>query len=68
MSGCQDPLSPGRRVQDDPDLQPSQARSRTIVLVTPRLFQARAAAAPGSAAQFPNNDTGSGSPDHLEPR
>ena len=51
MSGCQAPLSPGRRVQDDPDLQPSQARSRTIVLVISRLFQARDAAAPGSVAQ-----------------
>ena len=54
MSGCQAPLSPGRRVQDDPDLQPSQARSRTIVLVTPRAC----CSCPGLGSPVRNNCTG----------
>ena len=40
MSGYQAPLSPGRRVQDDPDLQPSQARSRTIMALASREMSA----------------------------
>ena len=54
MSGCQDPLSPGRRVQDDPDSQLSQARSRTIVLVTPR----GGCSCPGLGSPVQNNCTG----------